>query len=569
MHYSSDRPPQATREGLGHHDIDHDIDTAATAATARGSISATKLAEDDVKGAALHCVALDESGEFPTNRVLGLFEVAPLWTGTPPTGKLGISKAEVEFVVGRRREDGDRHDSGGDGGGAGGSEAGPGTIGVNVLLEVALAGGVSSPGQEHVENATGAGDTKGIVNGTVNGIGGRALSSAETRGRRGGGGGGGLRLTFGASDAYHAPTRGDVEAAAAAAAAAVTDSAGAQAAISALASWNLMMTTWEMSMSAVHVEVVVAFGHGGDWYTANKTVPLTRGALQAASSEPGAPPPSSSSGSSGGSGNHETVLLTASFDWQPTADVWAKLGGPVVADVKVYDVADADVAGGVSVGELLSSPPVQPLLQATLCKRTEAGDVGAEERTTAVRTDVTPYTEQRASARRTAYDIISSGVSSDGGSGGGSSSSSSGTDGNPGVQTQPMLASVLRNGSAAGSGFATSRPWVISEIEDREWWANREEAERGKGMDAVHALPRLPGWKPGQWKKRQQRKRKQAQERERRRRKSAEAERGNASPRTGYSGGTSMWGVVKGAWRAAGREWQRARRRVFGRRNKK
>ena len=115
--------------------------------------------------------------------MLGLFEVAPLSTGTRSTGKLGISKAEVEFVVGRRREVEDRHDSGGDGGGAGGSDAGPGAIGVNVLLEVALAGGVSSPGREKVEKVAGGGDINGIVNGTGNGIGGRTISSAETKGR--------------------------------------------------------------------------------------------------------------------------------------------------------------------------------------------------------------------------------------------------------------------------------------------------------------------------------------------------------------------------------------------------
>ena len=336
-----------------------------------------------------------------------------------------------------------------------------------------------------------------------------------------------------------------------------------------------MMTTWEAGVPVVHVEVVVAFGRHGDWYTADKTMSLTRSALQAASSEPGAPPPSSLSGSSGGSRNHETVLLSAAFDWQPTVDVWAKLGGPVVADVKVYDAEDVEVAGGVSVAGLLSSPPVQPLLQATLCKRAEAGGVGAEGGTTAVRTDVTPYTEQQVTARRTAYSIISSGVS-DGGGSDGSVSSSGSTGGNAGVQTQAEFASVTQDEYAAGVGFTTSRPWVISEIEDREWWANREKEERGKGMDAVHALPRLPGWKPGQWKKRQQRRKKQAQERERRRareaasrRESAGAKRGDDSLPTGCGRGNSVWGVVKAVWRAVGRECRRARRRFFGRRNNK
>ncbi|CAM9199991.1 unnamed protein product [Laminaria digitata] len=339
-----------------------------------------------------------------------------------------------------------------------------------------------------------------------------------------------------------------------------------------------MMTTWEAGVPAVHVEVAVAFGNRGDWYTANKTISLTRSALQAASSEPGAPQPSSSSGPSGGSGNHGTALFTASFDWQPTARVWDKLGGPAVADVKVYDAADADVAGGVSVAGLSLSPPVQPLLQATLCKRAEAGGIGAKGRTTAIRTDVTPYTEQRVTARRTAYGIVSSGVSSGSGNGSSSSSSSSTGGNNTGAQTQPEFASVVRDKSAAaGVGFVTSRPWVISEIEDREWWANREEEEeRGKGMQAVHALPRLHGWKPGQWKKRQQRRKRQAKEKERRRageaasrRENAGAKRGGGSLPTGGSRGTSVWGVVNRAWRAAGREWRRARRRVFGRSNSK
>ncbi|CAM9199915.1 unnamed protein product, partial [Laminaria digitata] len=168
---------ESTRDGLGHHEID--TAAAAAAAAASGSTAATNLAENNVKGAALHCIALDESGEFPINRVLGLFEVAPLQADTPPTGKLGISKAEVEFAVRRRHEDENLHDSGGGGGGggggAGGDDAGPAAICVNVILEVALGGGVSSAGQDGTEKAAGA----ETLSGTGNGIGGRSPSSVE------------------------------------------------------------------------------------------------------------------------------------------------------------------------------------------------------------------------------------------------------------------------------------------------------------------------------------------------------------------------------------------------------
>ena len=558
------------------------MDAAATAAaTASRSAASAKLAEDDVRGAALHCVALEEAGEFPTNRVLGLFEVAPLQQGPPPVGKLGISSAEVELVVRRRHEDENLHDNvdGGVGGGADGSDAAPGTIGIEVLLEVTLGGGVSASsflGQDVTEKAAEEG------NATESGreTGGRPPSSAGGGGRGGKGGSGRAEfgLTFGASDAYHVPTRGDVETAAAAAVAAVTDPADSQAAISALACWNLMMTRWEVDAPAVHVEVVVAVGSRGEWYTTKKTIALTRSAIQAASAEPGEPPPLFSSGSSspGDSGNHGTARLIASFDWQPAADIWAQLGGPAVADVKVYDAADEDVAGGTSAAGLSSSPSVRPLLQATLCKRAVAGGGvgggGAATGVTAVRTYVTPYTEQQVNARRTAHDSNSSGI---GGGGIYDRSSNSSTGSNGCVQTQPEFSSVGLDDSAAGIGFATSPPWVVSEIEDREWWTKHEREEWSKGMDAVHALPRLRGWKPEDWRKRQQRRKKQAREKERRRseeaanrRENARAKRGHDSRPTDCSGRNSVWGVVKGAWRAAGREWRKARR-IFGGRSKK
>ncbi|CAM9912736.1 unnamed protein product [Scytosiphon promiscuus] len=319
-----------------------------------------------------------------------------------------------------------------------------------------------------------------------------------------------------------APTGADVEAAAKAAAATVGGNPGeAQIAISGLAAWNLMMasSTQEIAEQArtmqVHVEIGAAFGTRGDWYTARETMALTDDGVG-----------HENDGSNGS-------LLTASLDWQPIGEVWSKLDGPIVADVKVFVSAPSTPVGNE---ELL-------LLHATLCKTPST--VGSWERgptteaaaapTDALMATLVPHAEQDRVRQQ---------------------------------QSEQKGDSAVPVSSVAAAASSPSSPGptvVIIEIEDGDWWRAHDEEAYGRGMDAVNALPRLAGWKPGDWKKRRERKRKQEIEKERRR-----AEKG-ARRRTEGEGGygrrgakrrkvegdegrrEASWRGVKGVWRAIGR----------------
>lgn len=305
------------------------------------------------------------------------------------------------------------------------------------------------------------------------------------------------------------PTREEVETAAAQAAAVGNNAVEAQLAISALAAWNLVSNNGvakEGTAAAIdiRIEVAAAFGCRGDRYTSSKSLSLRQ-----------------DDGYIGGN----VVPLSASFDWQPTGDVWASLDGPAVADVKVYGAPSGAMAGSTSTkqGEVL-------LLQSTLCKRASPGMVkGTAKRAAAapMKAILGPYIEQTEYAK----------LAEEGGA----------------------------VAASAGDAHSSSRPLVVvSEIEDEEWWKGREAAEYGRGMDAVNALPRIPGWKPGDWKKRRRRRRRQEEEKERQRAEKAGHRRagrrgGEGDSSTGSRGGSkrrerrSGWGVVKGAWRAVGR----------------
>ncbi|CAN0010282.1 unnamed protein product [Ectocarpus sp. 12 AP-2014] len=220
------------------------------------------------------------------------------------------------------------------------------------------------------------------------------------------------------------------------------------------------------------------------------------------------------------------LLSSATFDWQPAPDVWSKLDEPMAADVRVYGTAST--ATEEQEEGLL-------LLRGTLCKRASGfGGRSTHDETTqgTVKAALTPYAERL-----------------------------------------PAVA-------AEAVAISPSRPSVVvSEIRDGEWWRAREEEESGRGMDAVDALPRLPRWKPGDWKKRRRRRKRQEEEREKQRAQEAARRRADSwgdgkgrdtASRDGRnrrgSGseakvGKSPWGAVKGAWRAVGRGWRRARRK--------
>lgn len=332
-------------------------------------------------------------------------------------------------------------------------------------------------------------------------IGIKLVLELDNTGRWGEGGGG---KTSGTGEPV--PTREDVEMAAAAATAATTENpAEAQMAISALAAWNLMATReTPATLPMIRVEVGAAFGYHGDWYTAGETIPLAFD----------------------GSGHSSALLSSATLNWQPTPDVWTKLGEPMAADVRVYGTA--------------STPTEEQeegllLLRGTLCKRASRfGDRNTHDETTkdSMNATLEPYAER-----------------------------------------QPAVAAEV-------VATSPSRPFVVvSEAGDEDWWRAREEEESGRGMDVVDALPRLPRWKPGDWKKRRRRRKRQEEERERQR--AQEAARRRADRRGGDRGrdtasrdgsnrrgsgseaksGRSPWEAVKGAWRAFGRGWRRARRK--------
>lgn len=354
-------------------------------------------------------------------------------------------------------------------------------------------------------------------------------------------------LGFGAaahSSGEVTPTKEDLEMTAAAAAEVVTDNpAEAQVAISALAAWNLAMTNSVVQGGAaaameVRVEVAAGFGYHGDWYMASKNVTLI-------------------DDGHGNSGGGNVVSLSTSFDWQPTGDVSAKLDEPAVADVTVYGAPSAHaglpVAAAASTSIKDQEEEELVLLQATLCKRATSGvggravwggstATGAPAAAAAMQATLTPYTERKEHGRPQQPE---------------------------GEGVIPPVAAE----SAAPAG--PSRPVVVvSEIEDGEFWRAHEEKGYGRGMDAVNALSRLHGWKPGDWKKRQKRRRKQEEERERQR---ADRRPGDGSTGTGNRGGAknsrrrggdssadggrSAWGAVRGAWRAVGQMWRRSVRK--------
>lgn len=310
------------------------------------------------------------------------------------------------------------------------------------------------------------------------------------------------------------PTREEVEAAAAEAAAVTNNAAEAQLAISALAAWNLISTNnssiaQEGNAAGIEmrIEVAAAFGYGGDRYTFSESLALAQDDAYIGSND---------------------APLSASFDWQPTGAIWASLDGPAVADVKVYGVPSAAMTESVPMkqGETL-------LLHATLCKRASPGVVAS---TAPVQVTLKqPYIEHNEFATKVEEEGIA------------------------------VVA------SADASNSSSRPPIVVSEIEDEEWWKSREEEEYGRGMEAVNALPRMPGWKPGDWKKRRRRRRRQQEEKESRRTENT-AYRQAGRRGVGSNSGTDSrdglkrreqtskrrrrtpgWGVVKEAWKAFGR----------------
>lgn len=382
--------------------------------------------------------------------------------------------------------------------------------------------------------------------------------------------------------ATFSPSREDVEAAAAVAAREVTDREGAQAAISALACWNLAMTTSENATAQfLRVEITAAFGYSGEWYTSSKVIALTEDARStslSSSSSPqprvsNSPPlssPSDTYSDSVGEGE-ATIRLSATFNWQPAGNARAKLDGPIVADVKIYGETTPtkeSVHQGISSDVL---PAGSILSHGTVCKRASASDsTGSllregDSDTAMLQANLIPVAEQRTYGRRTAQ----LGETADGGRTTGGRRSGSNTLAVD--REQPDVNSPIPKGSVA----STPTPLVVvSEISDPEWWSAQEEKEYGRGMQAVHALKRLTDWELDQWKKQRQRGRKQETEKERRRAKTAADRREKA--RTEREGGgrrkrndarEMKAGPAKRVWEAMGRRLRRVWRKLGRKRN--
>lgn len=364
------------------------------------------------------------------------------------------------------------------------------------------------------------------------------------------------------SGSEFAPTKEDVEKAAAAAAEVVAEHpAETPVAISALAAWNLATTDGVVNggagaagaAMAIRIEVAAAFGYYGDWYTASKDVTLV----------------GDGHGSNGGGGGGNFVSLSTSFDWQPTRDVWANLDEPMVADVKVYSSAPSAAAhsrlpvaeAAVGSTSVRTQEEELVLLQATLCKRATSMGIGnraGREGNTPTGADTAAPVAMQAtlmpSAERKEHDLPHYPEK--------------------GEEIAPPFAagSAAPAPAPAAAAVGPSGPvLVVSQIEDEDWWKAHEEKTYGKGMEAVNALPRLRGWKPGDWKTRRRRRRRQDEERERRRAEEAARRRANrrggdnefrrTSGGNSTDGGRSAWGAVKGAWRAVGRKWRRSVRK--------
>lgn len=479
------------------------------------------MEEDEIKAAALHCVALDDAGEFPADRVLAVFEVAPALDPQacdshcrhqPPARDAKdkrILDARMEFIVRQRYLPIDEGDGGA-------SVAGRAVDVVSVKLEIALEAAASS---------------------------GRPVMEAGSRDHV---------SSNGEPHGESSPGPADIEEAVAGAVAAVgMDYSDANGAIAALACWNLKSSTPEEEVdntaTGMRVELIAAFGDKGDWFTAEKTVALTR---ECAPQHQRSVPPSATSTapashdcynpSGSTSNNHSSFnsnrvqFLRASFDWTPTKDMWDMADGPVVADVKVYGTAGDVIAADPQTGPWAGAPSSQHLLllQASLCKKRMPWVLESGMKRV-LNADVAPYIEQPAHARRHA------------------------------CKTKQDTLDSVSTFLPLELATTTATSWVVSEMDDPEWTTLEEDQRRRSMMEALNALPRWSGWTPGMWKKRRQRRQKQEEEKERRRAREAAERRGTARAERG--GGAV--GSKDGRGGIGSRLW-RAWRNLFRRKHK-
>lgn len=518
-------PPKQVAHGQSHQEETHGEIKPADAST-------VDHIKDSVIAAAVHCIALDDSGDFPANRELGLFEVDSPGINdleaTPASSeRLRVSKAQIEFSAQRQQEGGRDSPLGG-------------AFDITVLLQVAVEGGgrgqglrseLATPGIQNRENIP-------MSSGAI------AVSSQHES------------PIFFMDWEEVGPA-----VAAAAAAASVTDRAEAQAAISAIACWNILAATGKMDVSTVTVELAAVFGNGGDLYATNQDIHLKRnGALQAAHSPFLASSRSTFLATENRNDHpdqHEPPVLGATLEWRLQDGIGDKLDEFAVADVKVYTKAPATSTDTsiLSHSENSASPSMPPpsqqqlLLHGTLCKRASDGfgqTDPSEKEPASLQAVLMPYAEQRPHAR---YSVTSPVV----------------RDGS--VPTAELVRPdhKVKNGALTATSSTTS---VVSEIEDREWWKELEDQQRGRGMEAVHALSRDPDWKPGRWRILRERRRKQREERERRRmmetarrREETHVMHGHSTASHGEAGcGGIVGSVARRIWRAMQRQWNRFRR---------
>lgn len=518
-------PPKQVARGQLHQEETHEEINPAAAST-------VDRMKESVIAATVHCIALDDSGDFPANRELGLFEVASPdindLKATPASAeRLRVSKAQIEFSAQRQQENG--RDS-------------PlvGAFNVTMFLQVAVEEGGREQGlwSELTTPAVQNRESIPMSSGAV------AVSSEHE------------------SPIFLTDWQEVGPAVAAAAAASVTDRAEAQAAISAIACWNILATAGKVDVSTVTVELAAVFGNGGNLYVTNQDIDLKRsGTLQAAHSPFLASSLSTflaTENTNDHPDQHQPPVLGGTLEWRLQDGIRDKLDEIAVADVKVYTKAPATSTDtSILYHSENSAPPSLPppppqrqlLLHGTLCKRASGGfgqtDPREKEPAPAfLQAVLMPYAEQRPYARRS---VTSPAV----------------RDGS--VPTAELVPPdhELRNGASTATSSTTS---VVSEMEDWEWWKELEDHERG--MEAVHALPRDPDWKPGRWRILRERRRKQREERERRRmmetdrrREETHATHGHSTASRGEDGcGGIVGSVARQIWRAMKKQWNSFRR---------
>lgn len=331
-------------------------DKAATTGISWASFSGRPQSEDRdfaiAAAAACHCIDVDETGEFPSDESLGVFELGP--SEVPPGGfKITAGQISLLFRQPQLR----------------------GGIGEDLRL----------PGDDDM------GDLSHVVNVSLSlGVPREAISAR-------------LAAAAGAFAAMTMAVRADPGDLSAAPEESEVRSPGF--ANDADGSYILhefaLATEWAAGTPTVLLGLTMAYGNDGDWVKVNISVPLMHSESTADAIQ--IPYGANADGSVRvrGSSSATMMVVKGSFNWVSEAELWTLLDGPaVVADARVFDAHAVD-------------SNTEPLLHATLCKRATGSETAAPRtrpqppasRMDELRATLTPFETQQPCSRRTSTDI--------------------------------------------------------------------------------------------------------------------------------------------------------------------